>query len=290
MPQVFPFGSSEVETHLRAQSRSFGFARLCPSTSLGANGLWTNRKLTDQDAIADLNTLDGAEIARRLSGTRADIATFVRAAAEAGSAEAQARYGQMLLDGDGVAQDQADGFTWFGRAARTGHLEAANMVGRCHDLGWGTPVDKARAAAWFRQAAARGLTWAKYNYATLLALGQGVDLDRPAALALFREAAAEGNAKAWNFVGSFHEDGWVVTRDIVEAARYYAVAAEGGDFRGQFNHGRMLADADKAEDALRWMALAWDNGNVRFRGQMTDYLAARGEPYRAAAQRFAGAA
>jgi len=235
-------------------------------------------------SIESLNALSPAELTCRLSGPREEVAAFVREAAEAGSAEAQARLGQMLLDGDGIPQDASQAFTWFERAARAGHLEAANMVGRCHDLGWGVPVDKAKAAAWFRQAAGRGLTWAKYNYATLLALGQGVAEDRPAALALFEEAAAEGNAKAHNFVGSFHEDGWVVERDLDEAARRYRLAAEGGDFRGQFNHGRMLAMRGDTQEALRWMARAWENGNERFRAQMIDYLIAQGEPFRSTIQ------
>lgn len=233
-------------------------------------------------AIDALNALDAAEIARRLSGPREEVAGFVRAAAEAGSAEAQARFGQMLLDGDGLAPDAPQAVTWFERAARAGHREAANMVGRCYDLGWGVAVDKRQAAAWFRQAAARGLPHAKYNYATLLALGEGVPEDKVTAFALFEEAAAEGNAKAHNFVGSFHEDGWVVARDLDEAARCYQIAAEGGDFRGQFNHGRMLAAKGEIDEALRWMGLAWDNGNARFRAQMTDYLADRGEPFRSA--------
>jgi uncharacterized protein len=240
--------------------------------------------MKDQAAIEALNALDAEEIARRLSGSREDIAAFVREAAEAGSAEAQARLGQMLLDGDGVVRDAAQGFAWFERAALAGNLEAANMVGRCHDLGWGVPVDKAKAAAWFRQAAGRGLAWAKYNYATLLALGEGVVEDKATALALFEEAAAEGIAKAHNFVGSFHEDGWVVPVDLDEAARRYRIAAEGGDFRGQFNHGRMLAMHGQAGDALRWMGLAWENGNARFRVQMIDYLTDQGEPFRSAIQ------
>jgi len=242
------------------------------------------------DAIEALNSLAPDELARRLSGPRDAVAAFVHAAAEAGSAEAQARYGQMLLDGDGVAQDAHEAFGWFERAARAGHLEAANMVGRCYDLGWGVPVDKAKAASWFRQAAARGLSWAKYNYATLLTLGEGVAEDKAAALALFEEAAAEGNAKAHNFVGSFHEDGWVVERNMEEAARRYAIAAAGGDFRGQFNHGRMLAAKGEIDAAMHWIGLAWDNGNARFRARMIDYLLSLGEPFRSATSRLRGAA
>ena len=240
--------------------------------------------------IDALNALGPEELARRLSGPRDAVAAFVREAAEAGSAEAQARYGQMLLDGDGVARDARKAFACFERAARAGHVEAANMVGRCHDLGWGVPIDKAKAASWFRQAAARGLTWAKYNYATLLALGEGVAEDKAAALALFEEAAAEGNAKAHNFVGSFHEDGWVVERDMDAAARRYAIAAAGGDFRGQFNHGRMLAANGAIDEALHWIGMAWENGNARFRAQMIDHLLMLGEPFRSALVRLRGRA
>ena len=227
---------------------------------------------------ATIDALAPDEITRRLSGSRAGIAAFVREAAEAGAAEAQARLGQMLLDGDGGAADAAQGFRWFLRAAQAGHLEAANMVGRCHDLGHGTPVDKAKAAAWFRLAAERGLVWGMYNYATALALGAGVGEDRPAALALFRRAAGMGNAKAMNFVGSFHEDGWVVSRDLAEAARWYRAAAEGGDFRGAFNHGRTLALAGQVDEACRWMERGWRDGNPRFRGQVETWLARSGLP------------
>jgi TPR repeat protein len=237
-------------------------------------------------AAADLdalNAMDAAELARRLSGPREEVAAFIRSAAEVGSAEAQARYGQMLLDGDGVEADPKQALHWFERAAGTGHVEAINMVGRCHDLGWGTPVDKARAAAWFEAAALRGLSWGMYNYATALALGAGVAEDKARALDWFRKAATQGNAKAINFIGSFHEDGWVVERDLAAAARCYAQAAEGGDFRGQFNHARMLFAADRLGEAAGWLQRAWDGGNPRFRAQVADYLAGQPEPIRQAA-------
>ena len=123
----------------------------------------------------------------------------------------------MLLDGAGVRRDAPAALRWFVRAAAQHHVMAINMVGRCYDLGWGTAPDKVRAADCYRVAAEQGLDWAMYNYATLLALGQGVVEDKAAALAWFRKAAAIGGdlagAKATNFIGSFHEDGWVVPRD-----------------------------------------------------------------------------
>src|SRR3546814_10510012 len=73
-----------------------------------------------------------------------------------------------------------------------------------------------------------------------------------------------GNAKAINFVGSFHEDGWVVTRDVDKAADCYARAAEGGDFRGCFNHARMLGLAGKVDEALVWLARAGETATASF--------------------------
>ena len=230
--------------------------------------------MSDAPSLDALAGLPAGEIARRLSGPPDEVAAFVRMAAEAGLPEAQARYGQMLLDGTGVKQDQRAALGWFARAAKAGHVDAINMIGRCYDLGWGTAVDKARAALWYKAAADRGLDWGLYNLGTLLALGEGVAQDRAAALALFRRAGAMGNAKALNFIGSFHEDGWTVDRDMAVAAEYYARAAEGGDFRGRFNHARMLADAGRIDAALAWLARVPETATPRFTEQVRNYLAA----------------
>jgi len=226
-----------------------------------------------------LNAMPADEIARRLSGPPEERAAFVSAAARAGVAEAQAVYAQMLLDGAGCAKDEPAAVAMFYKAAVQGHVMAMNMVGRCYDLGWGLAIDKARAAEWYRAAADRGLDWAMYNLATLMTLGQGVPEDLPGALALFRKAAdLTGNPKALNFIGSFHEDGWVVEASLAEAARFYARAAQGGDFRGMFNHGRMLIEAGDTSAAMDWIGRALAAGNDRFRGQVEAWLRERDLP------------
>ncbi len=220
----------------------------------------------------ELDALSPDEVGARLAGP--DRPAFIRATARAGQADAQAVYGQMLLDGWEVPRDEAAAFGWFRRAAAQQHLMALNMVGRCYDLGQGTAVDKARAAACFRVAAERGLPEAMYNYATSLTLGEGVAEDRPAALAWLERAAGLGFAKALNFVGQFHEDGWVVERDMVRAADCYARAAEGGDFRAMFNQARLLASAGERDGALAWLRRAGADGNTRFVEKAATWLAA----------------
>jgi uncharacterized protein len=224
--------------------------------------------------IEMLNGLSAEQLAARLAPGSPDRVATISAAAEAGIADAQAALGQMLLDGDGLPRDQRAAIGWFHKAAQQGHVLAINMMGRCFDLGWGTPVDKSRAAEWYKIAAERGLDWGLYNYATLLALGEGVAEDKPAALALFRQAAAMGNAKAINFVGSFYEDGWVVERDLAEAARCYEQTAEGGDFRGRFNHARMLGEAGRIDEALAWLARVPETATAAFRVKAANWLAA----------------
>ena len=221
-----------------------------------------------------LMALTPEEIGTHLSGPPETRAAFVRAAADAGMADAQAVYGQMLLDGAGVARDPAAALGWFTRAAAQHHVMGINMVGRCYDLGWGTAPDKMRAAECYRIAAEAGLDWGMYNYATLLALGHGVAEDKAAALDWFRKAAALGNAKAINFIGSFHEDGWVVPRDLAAAALCYARAAQGGDFRGAFNHARMLGAAGKIEDAIGWLRRAGATATPAFVDKAAAWLAA----------------
>jgi len=221
-----------------------------------------------------LDQISPQEIAARLSGSPEARAALVREGAEAGVAEAQAVHGQMLLD----AGDAAEGFSWFNKAAAQGHLMALNMVGRCYDLGWGVAVNKPRAAECFRIAAERGLDWGMYNYATALTLGEGVAEDRPAALAWFERAAALGNAKAVNYIGSFHEDGWVVPRDMAKAAECYARAAEGGDFRGQFNHARMRAECGDLEGARHWLARSAETATPAFLAKARNWLRASAWP------------
>lgn len=215
-----------------------------------------------------LDGLSRDQIAARLSGSPGERVALIREGAEAGVAEAQAVWGQMLLD----RGEPEAGFGWFIKAAARGHLMALNMVGRCYDLGWGTNVDKVRAAECFRIAAERGLDWAMYNYGTALALGDGVAEDKPAALGWFEKAAALGNVKAVNHVGSFHEDGWVVPRDMARAAECYAKAAEGGDFRGAFNHARMLLGEGRVDEAREWLGKAEAAGTPAFREKMTRWL------------------
>lgn len=198
-------------------------------------------------------TLDPELLAQRLAGPPEEAALWILASAKLGVPEAQALYGQILLDGRGVARDAVQARAWFQQSAHGGNVMGMNMLGRCHELGWGGAEDLLSAAYWYQQAADRGLDWGMYNYANLLSHDDSVLGDRPRALEFYRKAAAMGHAKSINLVGRFYEEGWVVDISLDTAFDYYHRSAEAGDFRGQYNYGRMLADRGRVEEGAVWI-------------------------------------
>ncbi len=210
-------------------------------------------------------------LAARLVEPGADRVALIRAAAEGGVAQAQLILGQMLLDGVELPADPRAAFGWFNRAAASHDMFALNMVGRCYELGWGVAVDPERAAECYRVAAGQGVAEAMYNHATQLAL-RG---EHAAALDWFRRAAGEPGligAKAANYIGSFHEDGWAVAADRAEALRHYRIAAEGDDFRGQFNLARLLAEDGATEEALLWLGRVRNRATPAFLDKAAEHL------------------
>ena len=208
--------------------------------------------------------LDGDRLKVMLEESPARAAQAILMAAKEGVLDAQALLGQILLDGQGIARDQALALRWFEIAANGGHLMARNMLGRCHEHGWGCIANAVVAASHYRQAADAGLDWGLYNFANLLATGRGVVEDQAQALACYRRAAELGHAKSMNLLGRYLEEGRFCLADMVAAVEWYRRSAEGGDFRGQFSYAAVLAEEGKVEDALVWLRKALVGGNLNF--------------------------
>jgi len=208
--------------------------------------------------------LSGDQLKAMLQESPARAAQAVLIAAGEGVLDAQALLGQILLDGQGIEQDQPLAVRWFGIAARRGHMMARNMLGRCHEHGWGCEADAVIAAGHYRIAAEAGLDWAMYNYANLLATGRGVAENQQQALNLYRRAAELGHAKSMNLLGRYLEEGLVCPKDLPAAHGWYRRSAEGGDFRGQFSHAAVLADQGNIDEALQWLRRALTGGNLNF--------------------------
>ncbi len=225
----------------------------------------TSSAATDYPSSAqEFAALDPELLAQRLAGPPDEAAQWILSSAKLGVPEAQALLGQILLDGRGLERDAAQARIWFQRSAHSGNVMGMNMLGRCHELGWGGEVDLLSAAYWYQQAAARGLDWGMYNYANLLSHDDSVLGDRVRALEWYRKAAAMGHAKSINLVGRFYEEGWVVAADLDTAFDYYHRSAVAGDFRGQYNYGRMLADRGRVDEGAQWIRKTLDTATPGF--------------------------
>lgn len=225
-----------------------------------------------------LRGMDEAAVRARLHAEPHRAAALVRAAALSGYRGAQVVWGQMLLDGHGVAPDAAAALRWFRIAATAGSLDGLNMVGRCHELGWGVAPDPVEAARHYRAAADQGHAWAQFNLASLLLHRPDFATDPGPALALFVRSARAGNAKAMAMVGRFLEHGWGRPARPQAARRWYRRAAEGGDYRGQFDLARTLWEEGRAQEAIVWFSRAVEAGVPDFCRLAAEGLAAAGHP------------
>lgn len=223
-------------------------------------------------SIRRFNAATAEQFQAILQGPPEKAGPWLAAAAEHGITEAQLRYGQLLLEGAAVERDPEQALHWFRQAAATGHAMAMNMVGRCYENGWGVQTNDVVATYWFRLAAERELDWGMYNYATSLALGRGVDADPAAAFEWLSKAAQAGHAKSWNLLGGFHEEGRETQACMATAMDCYRRAAEGGDFRGQFNYARTLATQGRIPESLDWLRRVPATATPAFMEKMRRFL------------------
>jgi len=215
-----------------------------------------NAQPRDAWRVAALTMMSPAELCALLSGDPAAAATWVEAAAACGIPEAEVRWGRMLLEGRGTAQDASTALACFLNAAERGDAEAQNMAGRCYENGWGTEQDVATAAMFYLRAAEAGLAWAQYNIGHLLLDGNGVPRDRGAAFQWYMRAAEQGHERAMNLVARCFEEGWGCERDLSAARNWYRKSAEGGYFRGAYNYATLLFAEGCVTGAARWFAKA----------------------------------
>lgn len=209
-------------------------------------------------------SLDGEQLARMLEENPARAAQAILIAARENIVDAQALLGQILLDGNGIEQDQVLALQWFAIAAQRGHSMARNMLGRCHEHGWGCEPDAAKAAGHYLIAAEHGLDWGLYNLGNLLSTGRGIQQDPRRALNCYRQAANMGHAKSMNLMGRYLEEGYCCQTDLPAAYEWYRRSAEAGDFRGQFSYAAVLADQGHIEQAVAWLKTALAGGNLNF--------------------------
>ena len=154
---------------------------------------------------------------------------------------AQQRLGLLTEHGRGTAKDPAQAAKWYQKAADQGDMVAQGHLGRLYRLGTGVPRDATLAAKWSIKAATQGSAAAQANLGYM-----SLDGDPVAASAWFKRSAEQGDASAMLGLGTLYEAGRGVPKDLVQAAKWYALA---GVDDGEYDD-ELYARARKAKAAL----------------------------------------
>ncbi|MBL8670774.1 MAG: sel1 repeat family protein [Alphaproteobacteria bacterium] len=152
-----------------------------------------------------------------------EMATL-RAAAEAGDAAAQHKFGMRLVESSARESDPEEGVRWLKRAAAQSYLPAMYDLAVAYYQGTGADRDYAEAARWFEAAAHRGHGPAAFNLGAMYDDGLGVARDRDKAVVLLTQAAREGVPEAMHTIGSLLAEESRTDEDLIEALKWLLLA------------------------------------------------------------------
>ncbi len=190
----------------------------------------------------------------------------MRAKAEAGEAEAQARLGQLYAKGEGVTNSYPEAAKWFTRAAAQTNSDAMLGLGELYEAGQGVPKDLAQAIKLYRQSAELGNADGEYTLGFMYESGRGVRQSHAEAAKWYQRAAEQGQALAQYDLGQRYNLGVGVKADKVEALKWLILAAKQGQADAATLRDRVkreLSGADVAEATQRAAAFAHHNSQSR---------------------------
>ncbi|MFN4025253.1 MAG: tetratricopeptide repeat protein [Hyphomonas sp.] len=165
-------------------------------------------------------------------GKAGDVAAafpHIKAAAEAGLAEAQFTLATMYTHGQGTAQSKATAREWYRRAAEQDHVEALYNLGLHYDQGMEMEPDLATALTYYDRASSLGHAEAAYNAGHILFMGDGVEEDMARGLTYFEAAAKRGLGNAYLAIGWAYEFGLGTEQNYGRAASNYGSAVRTGE-------------------------------------------------------------
>lgn len=225
----------------------------------------------DAPAMKDLAML----LLRTAKGKEAQNAQalrLLRAASDAGLADAQMTFAKLYSAGLAVKKDENEARRWCQRAARSGSAEAMYALGRLYEMGQRVKKSPSTALEWYQQAAENSDANALFRLGVLYYAGQGIAKDHARAYGYFKRAAALGHTTAWYNVGWMNRAGDGTARNFEEAKKWFVRAAMTGSTEASVNLGMMYANGEGAgadlEEALYWFELARLSGSKESRQHM----------------------
>jgi localization factor PodJL len=202
-------------------------------------------------------------VAAPLPAPTAPLQPAATAAEQAPSASSPVRIAGMSDIGELPANAGTAGLR---RAALAGEPGAVLELAARLAEGRGAPRDPRLAARILEKAAAAGLAPAQYRLGSLYEKGSGLPRDAGLARQWYERAAQKGNAKAMHNLAVLLAEGAATGRpDYAGAVLWFTQASEYGVRDSQFNLGVLLARGLGAEqnlvEAWRWFAIAARQGD-----------------------------
>ncbi|HSY92799.1 MAG TPA: tetratricopeptide repeat protein [Candidatus Binatus sp.] len=204
------------------------------------------RKAADQGDAEAQNKLGVMySLGRGVEKSNEDAVRWYHASAKKGYAPAMFNLGAAYYNGDGVPSDLDMAYAWFllsqeaGNSAAKGAVtrtaqemkpiikaDALEHVGAMYLKGDEVPQDSSAGLRWYNEAA-RQSDSAKMALANMLIAGKSVPQDFPSAMNLCRQAADDRFAAGQYCVGYLYENGFGVEKNLIEATKWYELAATG---------------------------------------------------------------
>ena len=269
--------SSESDAGAQFQSRAPGAAVQSNETE---GAVEESHKLAlaenaEPDPIVAAPTLEQAKAALDAQDFPTAARMF-RQLAEAGDAEAQAHYGYMVYQGEGVDRDKAESVRWYRKSAVQGNRDAQYNLAVAYAFGEGVPQDDAEAVTWYRRAAEQGSAIAQYSLGVSYALGEGVDADDQAAARWYRAAAEQGYPAAQYNLAYMYRAGKGIEQNDGEALRWFQQAAQNGHASAQYSLGYMYRSGKGVtrdiDEAIRWYRQAAAQGHPEARADLASLV------------------
>lgn len=154
--------------------------------------------------------------------------------------------------------------------AGQGNVQALTVLGlRAVDGAGGAAVNLPDAVKYLTQAAEKGQPVAQYRLGTLYERGQGVTADPAKASHWYELSANQGNRKAMHNLAVFYAS----KKDMANAARWFAKAASLGLSDSQFNLAVLYERGDGVPqslvEAFKWYSIAAAAGDVESKARVT---------------------
>ena len=195
---------------------------------------------------------------------------WLKRAAEAGLLQAQTDLGGIYLEGGkGVQADAKQAFHWFSKAAEQGSKEALYYLGLLLQRGGEIPQDEAKAQEYWLQAAEGGVAEAQFRLGLRMALAEtttqeGIRWLTRAVQAKVPKLAAQAACALGNIYATGKPG---VPQNMAEAARWYEIAARGGDSAAQLVYAIMLLQGgvvpQDARQGMVYLKMAAGQDNPR---------------------------